>query len=231
MQKSNSETKSLSKKETQTEDGTSMGLIFTDSKNKIKGAIGYFKQQEGDDRRKRFSFSVGNPIGKRSSYGVTYRYTTDISQENRFEEKKYHQAIFGASHIVSDSFSVGAIVVDPSGTIDLDRKVVVGIQYTIRDILALMVDVGTDYEDDPSATLNYAAAIQLRVLNDLYFRAGLFNDKKLQEKGNGLGVGWASPKFIVEIASKLIKPLSTITNNVAYKNRQRETAFSLTMRF
>ena len=231
LQRTNSETKSKSVLNDIDEEGASTGFIYTDSRNRIKGALGYFKQQEDNDRRKRFSLSMAYPIGKRSSYGVTYRYTTDINQEDRFREDKYHQAVIGISHVLSNGMSLGAIVIDPVGKKEIDRKVVVGFQYTMKNILSFMVDIGTDYEEDPSDTLNYAAAIQLRVLNDFFLRAGLFNDKKLQEKGNGIGAGWASPKFILEISSKLTEPLAEITNNVAYKSRQRETAMSLTMRF
>ena len=231
LQKIDGKTKSLSPNNNFSEEGSSLGVIFTDSKNKFKGALGYFKQEEGEDRRKRFNFSVAQSIGKSSSYGVTYRYTTDTDKENRFQEDKYHQMVIGVSHVISPSLSIGAVLVDPTDTKPLDRKVTLGMQFNVKDILAFIIDIGTDYKEDPSANLSYAGAIQVRVLNDLFLRAGLFNDRKLQEKGNGLGIGWATPKFIVEASSKLTEPLEKITNNVAFKNRQRETSMSVTMRF
>jgi len=232
IQKTESKTKSKSALNTISEEGTSTALIYTDSKSKLKGALGYFKQEEDQDRRKRFSLSMSKALGKRSSYGVTYRYTTDHNRENRFVKDKYHQAIIGFSHVLSTNLSMGAIVIDPSGEKAIDRKVVIGLQYTMKDILSFMLDAGTDYEEDPSDTLNYSAAVQIRVMDDIYLRAGLFNNRKLQEKGNGIGIGWASPKFLLEVSSKLTEPLvSEITNDIAYRSRQRETAMSLTMRF
>lgn len=210
-------------------DSGAMAVIATDSKNKVKGGFAYMKQDEGVDQRKRLSASASVPVRKKSAFGVTYRYSMD--RNGTEGEDKYHQTIMGATHVINKEFTLGVVAIDPMRTKPEDSMVIAGGQYLISDILTLMVDVGTDYKDDPSNNLLWRGAAQLRFFQDFYLRAGAFNNKKIGEKGNGVGIAWVSPKLIFDLAMKITKPLRDPTNSIAYGYKVRETGLSLSYRF
>ncbi len=221
--------------ETYSEMSDTMNFIVADTNSGVKGALGYLKQKEGKDERKRISAALAQPISKSSSFGLIYRYTVDQNFDfNSAEavESKYNQLVLGTTHIIEPNFTMGIIVVDPLKNNPGDTKAIFGFQYVMKDILTLMFDMGADYSNgEISETLLYRGAAQVNFFADLYFRAGTFVDKGILEKGNGFGVGWIGPKLIFDIAFKSSKPMSSSALLLSGNEKVRETSLALTYKF
>jgi hypothetical protein len=187
----------------------SYGVILSDGKNQLKGSLSLQKQQEFGRERERISVAGGMPAGQLSSFGILYRWTKDSNIEGPKEEDKYHQLTVGAIHAINENLSFGAIIVDPLGIKKDDMNAVLGTQYLFEKIISFMVDIGGNYDKDLTETFFYKAATQLNFFDDFYVRVGTFKDKGLNEKGNGMGVSWLTPKLLIELAYKNTKPLES----------------------
>jgi hypothetical protein len=178
-----------------------MLAIATDAKGSLKGALSYQKSKDGYNYRKRFGISSAKSFNKKSSFGATYFNTTDDLSEDgyRYKTDKYHQTSFGIIHKIEDNFTIGLTAMDPFRVKPNESRTIAGFDYMYKNIVSLMGDIGSDY-DDLSEGLLYRGALQLKVLNDFFVRAGMFRDKKLKERGNGAGIGWVTPKLVFEVA-------------------------------
>jgi len=177
--------------------------IASDAKGPLKGSISYQKSTQGYNYRKRFGASSAKALGKKSAIGATYLNTTDDLSEDgvKYQKKKFHQSIFGVIHAVEPNFTIGLTAIDPFKVIPEESKTLIGFQYVHKNMVSIMADAGADYES-LSDSLLYRAAIQLKVLNDIFMRVGLYRDKTLRERGNGVGIGWVGPKLVLEAAYK-----------------------------
>jgi hypothetical protein len=217
---------------TTTED-TTKSVMVSDAKGNLKGSLGYFHQIEGNAKRKRISGSVASRVGGNSAMGVAYWHTKDYNDlaENPETEDKYNQVVFGVSHALNQEFSMGVIVIDPLKVKPEDNRFVVGFQYLYREFIALMTDVGSNYNYDLSPNLLYRAAIQFKFYNDFYARIGIFDDKMLMEKGNGIGLSWVGPKLILDGAFKNTSPKGESLSDISYGTKVRELSMSLSYLF
>lgn len=203
-------------------------LIFADTKRQLRGAAAYVMQKEGYDERKRIYASMAHHVGKQSAFGVQYRRTEDMIQSGSFMDKQeYNQTIFGATHVVDKNFSLGLLLIDPFKAKSRDNKIIFGSQLVIQDILAIMLDAGTDYMEDPSDELLYRVAVQVNFLSDFYLRAGHFNDKGLGEKGSGIGASWVGPKIGLDISYKTTKATDPSISKLAKGESLKETSLSI----
>lgn len=215
----------------------SLALILADTKSSIKGAVSFQKQREWQSERKRLGLATAFPIGKYSSIGMTFRYTKDINSDDGLNTstEKYNQFIFGISHATEFGLSLGALVIDPLNKKSTDRKALIGAQYMVANILSLMFDVGSDYKENLSEKVLYRGAIQINLFSDLYLRTGVFRDRGAREKGNGVGLGWVSPRLMIEAALKnteFLYELNAIrSNGIYWPNNMKELSFSLSLRF
>jgi hypothetical protein len=66
--------------------------------------------------------------------------------------------------------------------------------------------------------------VQIKFFTEVYLRAGYFNDKGMEEKGTGVGLGWVQPRLAIEAALKNSKGFTS-------SKTARETSFSLSYRF
>lgn len=207
-------------------------FILAEGTSKIKGAIGYFDQEEGLDSRKRISTAIASNFSEKTAFGINYKYTQDVSiAEWGNNEKKYHSMAVGISHFIDPSLTLGILVDDPTKTKDKNNLATIGIQYITKDFFTLMVDVGSDYKETLSDKLFYKVGAQLKVLGDFYVRTGVFNDKAKKEKGNGWGLGWIGPRFGAEFAMKNSKPLSDPSPLLYSGETLKETVFSISYVF
>ncbi len=212
----------------------SFGIIASDSSQGTGGSISYTKQDLGFESRKRISAALATPVTKNSAIGSTIRKTTDTVSPsglgNDLYKERYTQFIFGITHAISDQFTLGLTAVDPLQKRAEDTRGLMGFQYTFEHIITVMGDMGADYTDDPSSTLQWRAALQIRAYNDFYVRFGTFNDKAWSERGNGAGIGWVGPKLVFEIAYKNTKIDERAELN--QKGRSiKDTSFSLAYKF
>ncbi|MFI5390544.1 MAG: hypothetical protein ACHQYQ_04210, partial [Bacteriovoracales bacterium] len=192
------------------------------SKSQVKGSFSYVKAKQGNDKSTMMSASTAFPIQQRSAIGATYRkITNSISGQKDVITNQY---VVGASHNISPNLSVGAILIDPFTKIKEDSQAVVGGQLVYEDFIALMLDVGANYNFPLDESLVYKGAVQIKFFTEVYLRAGYFNDKGLEEKGTGVGLGWVQPRLAIEAALKNSKGFTS-------SKTTRETSFSLSYRF
>ncbi|MBT3979956.1 MAG: hypothetical protein HOE90_01310 [Bacteriovoracaceae bacterium] len=210
-----------------------LGVILADGKNAAKGALSYTIQQEGPYKRKRFSAGLGSMASKTSAVGAGYRYTVDedILLPTEKSKNKYHQFTMGAMHALGESLTVGLLYVDPLGKTPEDSRGYVGGQYFLKRFIALIGDVGADYRRGLSDTLVYRAALQLSFFKDFFVRAGLFDDKAMGERGNGIGISWVGPKLNIDVAMKTTKPNGSSVTTGTLAQKTQETIFGLSYRF
>lgn len=199
--------------------------IISDSKGPVKGSVSYIKGKNGNgDKNDIISVSTAYPIDK-SAIGVTYRrLSTTFAPGSNKKEETSNQYVLGASHNISPSLSVGAILTDPFSKNKNDSQAVIGGQVIYGSFISLMLDVGANYNFPLDETLLYKGAVQIMFFTDVYLRAGYFNDKGLEEKGTGVGLGWVQPRLALEAALKNSKGFTA-------KKTERETSFSLSYRF
>ncbi len=210
------------------------GVIVADTKNQLKGAASYTKQQEGYDIRKRITAALAAPISARSALGFLYRKTEDTNYDfitTDGIEDSYDQLVVGATHAVDEDFTLGAIVVDPFKTKPEDTRAILGTQFIFKRLLTIMIDLGADYTQDLAETRQYRVATQINAFSDIYLRFGVFEDRALDEKGNGIGVAWVGPKLVIEASIQNIKDLGLRPNDVPTPSKLTETSFAMSYFF
>src|SRR5690606_36521342 len=103
------------------------------------------------------------------------------------------------------------------------HRVTMGLQYTFQKFISLIGDIGTHYTEDIQEQWFYRAGVQFRLFSDFYLRAGIYEDYKWHEKGNGAGIAWVQPKltFDVSINNSEVKRslISNPMENVTIKNK------------
>jgi hypothetical protein len=212
----------------------SFGVIASDASKGTGGSVSYTKQEQGFEMRKRISAALATPVTEKSAIGSTIRKTTDTLSPsgygNDLYKERYTQFIFGITHAISDTFTLGLTAIDPLQKRPEDTRGLMGFQYAFENIITLMGDIGADYSTDPSTTLQWRAAVQVKAYNDFFVRFGTFNDKAWSERGNGAGIGWVGPKLVFEIAYK-----NTKIDERAELNQKgqsiKDTSFSLAYKF
>ncbi|MCK5072095.1 MAG: hypothetical protein KAQ98_01625 [Bacteriovoracaceae bacterium] len=234
FQKADGEIKSVESDNPHTPPASSdqMAVILSESNQRLSGSISYQQQKDDFSERQRIGISASSKIKDRSAFGITTRLTTDRISTDKVDYKKvkYNQIIAGVTHVISPHFSIGLTFIDPLKTKKEDTRAVVGTQYVYREMISLMMDVGADYTQNLSQTTSYHGALQIKVYGDFFVRAGIFNDKSIMEKGNGVGIGWVAPKLLLEFA---LKNTTIIENEKLAQNNQNltETSFSISYRF
>lgn len=207
-------------------------FILAEGANKVKGAVGYFDQEEGFDSRKRVSTTIAGSYTEKTALGINYKFTQDVSHaEWGNEEKKYHSFAVGLTHFVDPALTFGILVDDPGKSKDKNNLATIGIQYITKDLLTVMIDVGSDYKESLSDKLFYKVGGQLKLLGDFYLRSGIFYDKAKKEKGNGWGLGWIGPRLGGEFAVKNSKPIEDPSPLLYAGETLKEVVFSLSYVF
>ena len=217
----------------------SLGIIVADTKSQLHGAVSYQKQQEsfyrGFDKRRRISINMASVVNKDSSVGLLYRNTTDEIHHDLIPnptKDKYHQLIIGTTHAINEKFTVGAIIVDPFKARPQDVRAIIGGQYLFKEILALIVDVGGNYSEDLGSSRLFRGAFQLNFFKGLFLRAGLFEDRALNEKGNGFGIAWVGPRLVLEVSVKKTEDFGPKKGQNSYPSpNMTETSFALSYFF
>ncbi len=170
------------------------------------------------------ALSIAAPVGGQSSFGITYRHTRDSLY--RKEKNTYKQFVFGVSHVLNDSTSLGLVVIDPLNIVSEDRALMIGGQYVYKQFISLMLDIGADYLMNLKKSFLYKAAIQFKIFGDFYLRFGTYKNQKLFQSGSGVGLSWLQPRLAIEFAMKD----NNYEESLSLKS-VKETSFSISYRF
>ena len=209
-------------------------LTIADANDQFKGAVGYYDKKEGIEERQRYAFSYGIPVAKMTSIGFTVRHSREKNNfyGDRLVTDNYTQTILGTTHAINEQFTVGFVAIDPLRTKKEDTIGIVGFQYLVKNILALMLDFGVDpLAEETSESLLYRGAMQLNLFSDFYARGGISTNKKLGEKGTGFGIAWVGPKLALDLALMSTKPINDPTSYLKPQEKVKESSLALTYKF
>lgn len=208
--------------------GSSQMYLLSDSTTRLKGTFSYQDHSENHTRRKRFTSSVANNMGKRTAFGVLYRYTIDKTANN---ETKYHQGVFGFTHIYSPDLIIGGVLIDPFLASKQDSRSILGFQYSLTDNFFLIVDAGVNMHDKPKEKTISRAALQVNLLKDIYLRTGKFHDNVTNLKGNSWGISWIGPKLSIEYSYKMSEIISDNSDYLYDDEQIIETSLAFALVF
>lgn len=219
-QKGSSELDSKSEKRTKKfSGGNNQMYLISDSTSQLKGTFSYQDQAENRYSRKRYTSSLASNLGKKTAFGILYRYTID-NDKYLDEENTFHQAVFGFTHIHSERLSIGGIIVDPFLSHKKDAKAVLGFQYNLTENFLLILDGGANFNEKPNKNTLYKGALQVNFFKDLYLRVGQYRDKTTNFKGSSWGISWIGPRLSLEYAYKTSEVLEDFADQYLYKGEQ-----------
>ena len=183
----------------------SLALIASDGNNKLSGSVSFIQQREGDAKRRQWGLASASAIGSKTALGFTSILQKD-ELPHKARIKRWHFNI-GILHALDENLSIGLVALDPWKRNDPlpQANLILGMQYVYQRSIAIMFDVGSNFYQNLNDYLVARGAIQLKVLKDLFLRVGAFDDRGKQERGSGIGIGWAGPKLVFELAIKNTK--------------------------
>jgi len=204
-------------------------LSLNDGNASLSGSVSYLDQTEGQFERKRWGASLSSAVGAKSSFGVSVRKTTDEDTTTK-QKDKYYQTVFGILHAITPQTTLGIVAYDAFRSKGDATRAYLGLQHVFADYITLGFDAGTDWKaDDLGKAAIYRGSIQVRLLNDFHLRFGVFDDKLLEEKGNGFGLSWVQPKLILEFAMMNAKKLENVSLSRP-ETKRKDVSFSVTLR-
>jgi hypothetical protein len=194
-----------------------LGFIVSDSKGLVGGSFSYHKQEYSAAKAERFGASLGYPVQDSTSIGMSY-----VVEKQKFTQSQKNYT-FGLSHAVSADLTAGATLKGAEVNPKDNSEALVGLQYIYKNFITLMGDLGANYRQDLNTSSIYGAAIQFKIFQDVFLRTGYRENKFSRVRENGVGLGWVSPKLVVNLAYN--------TQRWAMLEDSKETAFSLSYRF
>ena len=200
-------------------------FIISDTGKGIPASISYIKtEQDKFNLRERYSVSFAYPVKKRSSFGIGYRLNKErIAKNNRQDKYQYKQTVFGFTHVPVPSFSIGLVLIDPFKKKNERSQATVGLQYVYDNFFSILVDIESPLTSDFSESLTYKSAIQLKLMSDLFFRIGAFQNNRINQNGMGAGVGWIQPRLSINLGLK--------NTQIQPSKKSVKTSFSISYRF
>lgn len=180
------------------EDGIDRALIVTDTSSQLRGSFSYQLQEFEAMERERITSSAAASLGKKTSFGVLYRYT----HERISKYDTYHQFNFGITHIYNDDITLGVVLNDPFLSKKGQSRAIVGFQYDMFESLSLIADYGADYNSKPEDRNFWRAGLQAKFFQDFLLRYGMFDDNISQTHGSSWGISWLGPKIAFDYAMR-----------------------------
>ena len=201
-------------------------FIVSDTGKGFPASISYIAtEKDKSNKREQYSVSFAYPVKKRSSLGVGYRLIKERTAKNgRHDKYQYKQAIFGITHVPSPSFSLGLVLIDPFKKDNERSKATLGLQYVYDGFFSILFDIESLFTSDFSESMTYKSALQLKIMSDLFFRIGVFQNNRTDQKGMGAGIGWIQPRLSLNLGLKNTRLPSFSEKNV-------KTSFSVSYRF
>ena len=211
-------------------DGSNEAYLVSDSSGQLKGTFSYQKQAENQFKRERFTSSFASSYGKRTAIGVIYRYTTD-EDSILDKKKKFHQGVLGITHILSESLSIGGVLIDPFISNKEDARIIGGLQYSLFSSIIFIFDYGVNFNDNPNENDLIRGAFQMNFFKDIFLRVGKYNDRANGLSGDSWGLSWIGPRLALEYAFKSSEVISEKTDYLRKEERIIESSLSLALIF
>ena len=202
-------------------------FIISDTGKGIPASFSYITtERDKHNKRTRYAVSLAYPIKRRSAIGFGYRLIKDerSTEQGHREKHQYKQLILGMTHIPVPSLSVGLVLLNPFQEDNQRSRATIGIQYVYQNFFTLLFDIESALTSNFSGFITYKPALQLKIMSDLFFRIGFFQNNELGEKGMGTGIGWIQPRLSVNLGVKNTRIPSEPEKNV-------KTSFSVSYRF
>lgn len=206
-------------------------FVLSEGNQNLSGSLSYVDQEEGDLKRKRYGLSLSAPLNAKSAMGVSVRKSEDKNTVSG-TQKKYYQTVLGVTHALSPQTTMGVVVYDAFKSQGQATRAILGFQHIFAEYVTLSFDLGANWHNEEIGdTLVYKGAAQIKVWNDFFLRFGVFEDKDLEEKGNGFGVSWIQPRLALEFAIKNTKELESVRYARTEESKIKETSFAVSLRF
>ncbi len=200
-------------------------FMMSEAKGAGGGTLSYERQIVGMDTRHHFGLSMARPVSEKTSMGVNFSYINDTYDSKKtIVTKKAHLGVMTA---VSPNLTTGLVISDPTGKIQKDSHIDIGVQYVWERHIYFMFDSGTDYKKDLASNISYRGAMQFTVFSDFLIRMGAFWDQAKKLKGTGLGAAWVGPKLSIQFALKNSRPWKRKENGES----EKDSSFSLSYRY
>ena len=210
--------------------GSNQMYLLSDSSGQIKGTFSYQDQAENQYTRKRYTSSLAANSGKKTSFGILYRYTID-NDSLLDEENIFHQGVLGFTHIHSPSLTFGGVIIDPFLSNKEDARVILGFQYQLTSNFYLIVDGGTNFNEDSEENTVSRGALQVNFFKDLFLRTGKFHDNASNLKGSSWGISWIGPRLSFEYAYKTSEVIQDKTDYLIKNEQIVESSLSMAIIF
>jgi hypothetical protein len=209
----------------------SQGVFISDHSDTLKGGVAYITQAENDYSRERLILHSSSMIGEKSSMGLSYRYTMDKRPSTTSpRHKNFHQATIGTMHVVDDHTILGLVITDPTRSNSGDERATGGIQYELAERVTIIADAGFQFTKAYNKAYVWSGAVQLKLFDDFFIRAGQFYDNVRKSKGTSWGVSWLGPRLGIEFAQKFSDQFAK--NSYVYQNETIvDTSLSAIIKF
>lgn len=209
------------------------GYFIFDNTEQIKGGFSYQRQRQAGFTRERMVLSSSIKLDDNIALGVNVNHTEDL-RPNWFSRSRYKTTnpfVAGLTYVATEELTFGVVWQDPGRAIKSESRAVAGAQYAVTPSLILMADFGGDTTSDTMKKDLWRGAFQYRLLEDFYLRAGKFEDKTINERGLGYGIGWTGPKLGADLAMKQSEQCSSTKSYLYPREKLTEISFALNMRF
>ena len=183
-----------------------------------------------DGRNEFFQAGVGYTVretGKHLNFGASksflQRYSAGLGAKFFFDSKNGKPAardmILGFSGVVEQWFQVALVIDnllqgDAAKERGLYREIALGTKVIIIELIMLYLDPHITPDLPSDDQFGYEMGLEYAIMNDLFFRMGLFNNSNVpvqSVRGGGfaLGAGWVGPRFSLDYAFKKVTRYSS----------------------
>ena len=202
-------------------------FIISDTGKGIPASLSYITtEKDKHNKRTRYAISSAYPIRKQSAIGIGYRLIKEerTDQQGHQQKHQYKQLVLGMTHVPAPALSIGLVAINPFQKDNENSRGVIGFQYVYQNFFTLMFDMESPLTSNFSDSMTYKSALQLRIMSDLFFRIGVFQNNERKEDGMGTGIGWIQPRLSLNLGVKNTSLPSQSEKNV-------KTSFSASYRF
>ena len=210
------------------EKGSNELLVLTDTSSAMKGGFAYSYQNTNAGKRKQFSLSFANNLGKKSGVGIGIKHS---EEESNITNRTYDQIIIGGTHLHNKKLIFGFNIVDPVQVVDEYFSYRIGAQYTVSSTITLVGDIGSGDTKNFNKEMFTLLSVQLQTFESLFLRYGKFHNKMLNEKGQSFGFSWQGPKLALDYAVKSSEFISEESDTLLTDEKLLETSLGLTLLF
>jgi len=205
----------------------SNAFLASDTRGGSSASISYIDQKEGLSSRKRFGLAAAFLIRPQTALGYSIRYSKDqLTSLGSTQTSKYYQSVIGLSEQVDSDLSTALTFYDVFKSKARETKAIWGMNYDLAQFVSLNSDLAFYYaEKDFFSKHIWSGSFEFKILDDFILRIGAFNNRFTGERGEGIGLTWAAPRFSLDFGIKNTR--NQVSNNLL---KNKEAGFSISMR-